>query len=148
MLLKRNVKELLTKESNIKTIKIIIMMYLSKNFQEKEFVCKCGHCKSVPLHLKENLILLCQQLEKIRFYTGPIIINSGVRCELHNKKVGGVTNSQHLVGRAADIQVKSMYIEDLYNKIQELRRQEVIKIGYIQLYKKQRFIHIDVRGIK
>ena len=124
------------------------MMYLSENFREEEFVCKCGQCKSVPMHLKENLILLCKQLEKIRFYTGPIIINSGVRCELHNKKVGGVTNSQHLVGRAADIRVKNMYIEDLYNKIQELRNQEVIKIGYIQLYKKQKFIHIDVRGLK
>lgn len=124
------------------------MMYLSKNFREEEFVCKCGQCKSVPGHLKENLILLCKQLEKIRLYTGPIIINSGVRCKIHNKKVGGVSNSQHLVGRAADIRVKNMYIEDLYNKIQELRKQEVIKIGYIQLYKKQKFIHIDVRGIK
>lgn len=124
------------------------MMYLSKNFREDEFVCKCGQCKSVPMHLKENIILLCQQLEKIRFYTGPIIINSGVRCKIHNKKVGGVANSQHLVGRAADIRVKNMYIEDLYNKIQELRKQEVIKIGYIQLYKEKKFIHIDVRGIK
>lgn len=59
-----------------------------------------------------------------------------------------MANSQHLVGRAADIRVKNMHIEDLYKKIQELRRQEVIKIGYIQLYKKERFIHIDVRGVK
>ena len=125
------------------------MMYLSKNFREDEFVCKCGKCKSVPLHLKENLILLCQQLEKIRTALGkPIIINSGVRCKLHNKKVGGVANSQHLFGRAADVRVKNMHIEDLYNKIQELRKQEVIKIGFIQLYKEQKFIHIDVRGIK
>lgn len=124
------------------------MMYLSKNFTEEEFICKCGKCKEVPAHLKQNLVLLCQQLEKIRFYTGPIIINSGVRCELHNKKVGGVENSQHLVGRAADIRVKNMCIEDLYNKIQELRKQEVIKIGYIQLYKEKKFIHIDVRGLK
>lgn len=124
------------------------MMYLTKNFKEEEFICKCGKCKEVPLHLKENLILLCQQLEKIRFYTGPIIINSGVRCLEHNKKVGGVKDSQHLLGRAADIRVKNMYIEDLYNRIQELRRQEIIKIGYIQQYKTNKFIHIDVRGIK
>lgn len=97
--------------------------------------------------MKESLILLCQQLEKIRFFTGAIIINSGVRCPAHNKKVGGVANSQHLHGRAADIRVKNMYVEDLYNKIVELKRQEVIKLGYIQLYKKQKFVHIDVRGI-
>jgi len=100
------------------------------------------------LHLKENLILLCQQLEKIRFYTGPIIINSGVRCKLHNKRVGGVANSQHLVGRAADIRVKNMSARDLYNRLLVLKRQEVIKIGYIQLYKTKNFVHIDVRGIK
>ena len=65
------------------------MMYLSKNFREEEFICKCGQCKQVPVHLKANLMLLCQQLEKIRFYTGAIIINSGVRCKLYNKKIGG-----------------------------------------------------------
>lgn len=124
------------------------MMYLSKNFKEEEFICKCGKCKEVPVHMKENLILLCQQLERIRFYTGAIIINSGVRCAAHNKKVGGVANSQHLYGRAADIRVKNMYIEDLYNRIVELKRQEIIKIGYIQLYKTKKFVHIDIRGIK
>lgn len=124
------------------------MMYLTKNFKEEEFICKCGKCKEVPAHMKDNLILLCQQLEKIRYFTGPIIINSGVRCTAHNKRVGGVPNSQHLQGKAADIRVKNMYAEDLYNRIVELKRQEVIKIGYIQLYKKQKFIHIDVRGIK
>lgn len=124
------------------------MMYLSKNFREEEFICKCGQCKSVPLHLKENLVLLCQQLEKIRFYTGPIIINSGVRCKLHNKKVGGVANSQHLFGRAADIRVKNMSARDLYNRLLVLKKQEIIKIGYIQLYKTKNFVHIDVRGIK
>lgn len=124
------------------------MMYLTKNFKEEEFICKCGKCKEVPAHMKDNLILLCQQLEKIRFYTGPIIINSGVRCQAHNKRVGGVQNSQHLQGKAADIRVKNMYVEDLYNRIVELKRQEIIKIGYIQLYKKQKFVHIDVRGIK
>lgn len=124
------------------------MMYLSKNFREEEFICKCGKCKAVPAHMKENLILLCQQLEKIRFYTGAIIINSGVRCSAHNKRVGGVPNSQHLQGKAVDIRVKNMYVEDLYNRIVELKRQEIIKIRYIQLYKTKGFVHVDIRGIK
>ena len=33
----------------------------------------------------------------------PIIINSGFRCEAVNRQVGGVRNSQHLQGCAADI---------------------------------------------
>ena len=42
-------------------------------------------------------------LEPARFLVGPIIINSGFRCEEVNRHVGGVRNSQHLVGQAADI---------------------------------------------
>ena len=36
----------------------------------------------------------------------PIIINSGFRCEAVNRQVGGVRNSQHLQGCAADIRPK------------------------------------------
>ena len=124
------------------------MMYLSKNFKEEEFICKCGKCKEVSAHLKENLILLCKQLEMLRFFTGPVIINSGVRCVAHNKKVGGVPNSQHLHGRAADIRVKGMSAKKLYNIILVLKIQEVIKIGYVKYYEDKKFVHIDVRGIK
>lgn len=124
------------------------MMYLSKNFKEKEFTCKCGKCKEVPAELKENLILLCEQLERIRFFTGPIIINSGVRCTAHNKKVGGVANSQHLYGRAADIRSEFVHSKELYKRILMLMQEEVIKIGYIKYYEDKKFIHIDVRGIK
>lgn len=124
------------------------MMYLSKNFREEEFTCKCGKCKEVPAEMKENLILLCQQLEKIRFFTGPIIINSGVRCQAHNKKVGGVANSQHLYGRAADIRSAYVHSKELYKRILVLMQEEVIKIGYIKYYEDKKFIHIDVRGIK
>ena len=42
-------------------------------------------------------------LEPARQVVGPIIINSGFRCEAVNRKVGGVHNSQHLIGQAADI---------------------------------------------
>ena len=124
------------------------MMYLSKNFREEEFTCKCGKCKEVPAHMKESLILLCQQLEKIRFFTGAIIINSGVRCAAHNKKVGGVANSQHLYGKAADIRSEYIHSKALYKRILVLMQEEVIKIGYIKYYEDKKFIHIDVRGIK
>jgi len=45
-------------------------------------------------------------LEPARQAVGPIIINSGFRCEAVNQLVGGVRNSQHLVGQAADIRPK------------------------------------------
>ena len=42
-------------------------------------------------------------LEPARAVVGPIIINSGFRNKAVNRRVGGVRNSQHLLGQAADI---------------------------------------------
>ena len=51
-----------------------------------------------------NLVYLCAYvLEPLRVAMGkPIKISSGFRCQELNKKVGGVYNSQHLKGQAAD----------------------------------------------
>ena len=38
-------------------------------------------------------------------YKKPIIITSGYRTEVRNKKIGGAFDSAHLTGRAADIRV-------------------------------------------
>ena len=43
-----------------------------------------------------------------RLYGKPIIITSGYRCTELNKKVGGVANSWHTQGNAADIHVSSL----------------------------------------
>ena len=51
-----------------------------------------------------NMAYGCQQLlEEARQEVGPIIVNSGYRNEDVNRLVGGVRNSQHLLGQAADI---------------------------------------------
>ena len=51
-----------------------------------------------------NLKYGCQYLlEPARREVGPIIINSGFRNPRVNALVGGVRNSQHLLGQAADI---------------------------------------------
>lgn len=64
-----------------------------------------GIDNSVPKELIPSLKNLCQQvLEPLREHFGkPIIISSGYRCHSLNKAVGGVPNSQHLKGEAADI---------------------------------------------
>jgi putative chitinase len=45
-------------------------------------------------------------LEPARQVVGPILINSGFRSSRVNALVGGVKNSQHLLGQAADIRPK------------------------------------------
>ena len=52
-----------------------------------------------------NLVYLCAYvLEPLRIAMNePIKIGSGFRCDALNKAVGGVRNSQHLKGQAADL---------------------------------------------
>ena len=64
-----------------------------------------GIDNSVPKELIPSLKNLCEQvLEPLREHFGiPVVISSGYRCPQLNKAVGGVPNSQHLKGEAADI---------------------------------------------
>lgn len=57
---------------------------------------------------KEEINNLTQLVDKVldplrEMYGKPIRINSGYRCKKLNSLVGGVSNSQHLTGQAADI---------------------------------------------
>ena len=72
-------------------------------FKEQELCCKC--CGQLPPFARENIEALVEDvLDPLRErYGKPIVVNSGYRCAKHNKEVGGVANSQHLRGEAADI---------------------------------------------
>lgn len=57
--------------------------------------------------LIDNINFTLTQLDEIRAQFGkPIIITSGYRCPQLNTAVGGVKNSQHMKGQAADIIVR------------------------------------------
>ena len=75
-----------------------------KWFKKEEFLCRCGRCE-MPAEVEGNLMALVENvLEPAREKLGgPIIVNSGYRCVRYNRDVGGVANSQHLRGEAADI---------------------------------------------
>ncbi len=82
-------------------------LYGSKYFTREEFRCQCKgkYCNGFPYEPTKELIFT---LDRIRERLGvPITIvesgGSGVRCAKHNAEVGGVYNSEHLYGRAADL---------------------------------------------
>lgn len=67
---------------------------------------------SCPEHM-QNLVNLWTCLNQVRSDFGqPIIVNSAYRTKEVNKAVGGVYNSFHLLGRAADIRPQSKKYED------------------------------------
>ena len=87
-------------------------MKLSEHFSLEEMTksqtgARKGIDNTPPPEVVENLKLLCENvLEKVRIHFGrPVIVNSGYRGPKLNKAIGGVKNSQHLTGQAADIEV-------------------------------------------
>ena len=81
---------------------------LSANFCVKEFACKDGSDKIV---IDTELVSV---LQKIRDHFGkPLTINSAYRNASYNKKVGGVSNSQHTKGTASDIVVSGILPDEV-----------------------------------
>ena len=70
-----------------------------------------------------NLEALCETiLDPLRTAVGlPVKVNSGYRSPTLNRKIGGVPDSQHVDGMAADIQAPGMSVLDLFKRIIELR---------------------------
>lgn len=113
---------------------------LSKNFSSSEF--ECPHCHQSPMDP-----LLISILQIIRDHVKlPIVVNSGYRCPEHNKRVGGVANSQHIFGKAADIYVEGWSNKQLLDVIRSLTVAKKIYVGYAYIIKNSnRAVHIDVR---
>ena len=95
-----------------------------------------------------NITKLANQLQYVRDNVAmPININSAYRCEAHNKSVGGSVNSQHLLGKAADIVIQGLDpVLDTYDYLDELMLSGEILQGGLGMY--QSFTHYDIRKNK
>lgn len=92
-----------------------------------------------PMDKLYNLCYLTHYaLEPLRVkFSRPILVNSGYRCPQVNKGVGGVSNSYHLYGRAADIRPQHpSLLNELYNLALSIPKVKVIKYSS--------FIHIQL----
>lgn len=120
-------------------------MKITKNFDLSEFACNDG--TPVPEILLPNVTELANNLQVIRDALGkPVHINSGYRTVDYNKKVGGVSNSQHVIAKAADITVSGLTPKEVHAVIEGLIAQGKVRQGGLGLY--DTFVHYDVRGTK
>ena len=81
---------------------------LAPGFRVREFRCRDG---SDTIMIDQTLAVLLQAIRE--HFNKPITITSGYRTAAHNKSVGGAKSSQHLLGKAADIQVAGVSVEDV-----------------------------------
>lgn len=110
---------------------------ISDHFSRSEFACKCG-CgfDTVDTELMDILIFVRENFDS------PVTITSGCRCKSHNAAVGGAPDSQHLYGRAADIQVKGYSPHEVASVINhEWPDQYGLKVY-------SSWVHVDSRGEK
>jgi uncharacterized protein YcbK (DUF882 family) len=128
-----------------KKVHLMTRNQLTKNFTIEEFDCHDG--TFVPSSLFGNVNALAFNLQVLREHLNrPIKVLSGYRTQSYNKKVGGAPHSQHLVARAADIQVKGITPYSLSLIIEDLISEDFMRQGGIGLY--NTFLHYDIRGFK
>ncbi len=109
---------------------------VSKDFSVREFRCKDGSDKIL---ISPETVKI---LQSVRDYFGrPVKINSAYRTPAYNKKVGGVSSSQHVKGTACDIAV-----EGVPPKAVAAYLEAMFPDSGIGLY--GTFVHIDTRGRK
>ena len=123
----------------------VYIMKIGEYFNDYEFSCKCerhgvdssGH--NVLDHVIDKRLV--DLLDAIRERLGvPIYITSGYRCEAHNEEVGGVSNSYHTQGVAADITYDGINVDYLAQVAEECGADGIGR------YYNQDFVHVDVRG--
>lgn len=99
-------------------------------FTREEFKCKCGgkYCNGYPSEPDERMVRIANQLRKNLGVSVSVV--SGLRCKTWNAIQGGVSNSQHMYGEAADIYARGVSqsrVEAELDKIGGVRYHYAIK---------------------
>ena len=89
---------------------------------------------------------LAEILQNIRDHFGkPVHISSAYRCSTWNKQVGGVSNSYHCYGQAADIKVEDTAPAEVAKYAESIG---VLGIGLYETDADGHFVHVDTRTKK
>lgn len=114
----------------------------SEHFAMQEYACDCvkpgyefGWCDGFPVGMDAGLL---QMIEQLRVNIGvPIYISSGVRCPQCNSYWGGVPDSVHLEGGAADLICSELSVDELADAALN------VGLGVIRYYS-SRFVHVQI----
>lgn len=117
-------------------------MKLTRDFNRSEFDCNDG--SEMPKEVLLNIQKLANQLQALRDSLGvSITVNSAYRSPSYNKKIGGVSNSQHVLGKAADITAKGYTPAQVNARIEQLINSGDMLQGGLGSY--STFTHYDIR---
>jgi uncharacterized protein YcbK (DUF882 family) len=109
---------------------------LSAHFSCEELQCRC--CGRLEIDSR-----LLDGLEALRRLAGvPVVVHAGYRCARHNAEVGGALHSEHRLGRAADIHLPGLSLQQMYDLASSVAE---FAEGGIGAYD-ENFLHVDTRG--
>lgn len=111
------------------------------NFTEDEFKCNCGCGHDVEPELKVKIQKLRNLLTERAKHDTPLVITAGYRCAEENKRVGGVANSLHMQGKAADLYVPGRMNRAMVDEIAYCAHQ--VGCGTYKYYNSL-FVHVQL----
>jgi uncharacterized protein YcbK (DUF882 family) len=112
-------------------------MNLTEHFKDTELECPCCGELDFDSWFLERLQMLRYKMER------PLALTSAFRCKEHNDKVDGSPTSQHLIGKAIDIDTSSFTSAELYQLIKHS-----YDVGFRGIGVAKTFIHLDCRESK
>lgn len=131
-------------------------LYASPHISWKELACKDYFHTPYPNDWREDRgRVLAAELERIRARCSalrgvdtPLLITSAYRTLAHNQACRGRPRSEHLEGRAADVQCPfGLSYADFRQAVLDAAQESDSRIRYLQFYPDQGFVHLDIRPI-
>ena len=113
--------------------------YVTEHFLYSDFLCPCCDTLKVVPGFYRHLHLLEQLRRELGF---PILVNSGYRCQRHNRDVGGAARSWHLLF-ATDIRPEGDAPDQLAALYEGAER-----LGFGGIGRYETFVHLDLRPEK